>query len=117
MRDAQKALPRTTFESAPHLFDLCLKELQVLTLRIGGKTFKDCHLPDPPTCDIVANMEYLRETAYQPSDLMAFVSETELCLNAEQMTVYKQILSTLAGNTLDKLYFLDAPGGTGKKFF
>ena len=61
-------------------------------------------------------MAYLRETAYQLSDLMAFVSETEPRLNAEQMAVYKQILSTLAGNTRDKLYFLDAPGGTGNTF-
>ena len=27
MREAQNTLPQTTFESAPHLFDLCLKEL------------------------------------------------------------------------------------------
>ncbi|UYV76647.1 hypothetical protein LAZ67_14001572 [Cordylochernes scorpioides] len=61
--------------------------------------------------------ELLRETSYDLSRLLQFVASNEpkLANVPEQKEAYARILSKIASNA-GGLYFLDAPGGTGKTF-
>ena len=44
-----------------------------------------------------------------------FINENENKLNDEQLSVYTTILNNVGSNR-DNLFFLNAPGGTGKSF-
>ncbi|GBP40400.1 ATP-dependent DNA helicase pif1 [Eumeta japonica] len=55
------------------------------------------------------------ELAYDSSSLAKVVAENVPKLNVEQKHVYNEILNSIMSNS-GQLYFLDAPGGTGKTF-
>jgi ATP-dependent DNA helicase PIF1 len=59
--------------------------------------------------------EYLRETTYDAKELASCVNENESRMTAEQRNVYSLILDSV-NNQKGGLFFLDAPGGTGKTF-
>lgn len=61
------------------------------------------------------NRDYMREKTYNQEDLRIFVTENEQLLNDDQKRVYTTIMNELNQNN-GGLYFLDAPGGTGKTF-
>lgn len=63
----------------------------------------------------VISSEYLRETAYGMLELLNYVQENETRLLTDQLTAYNRILGSVEENT-GRIFFLDAPGGTGKTF-
>ncbi len=60
-------------------------------------------------------LEYLRELSYNADELRTFVNQNEPLLNPEQRHVYNTILDNIDSRE-GKVFFLDAPGGTGKTF-
>ncbi|XP_044588797.1 uncharacterized protein LOC123267978 [Cotesia glomerata] len=62
---------------------------------------------------IITNRQYLSELAYDTTYLATVVAENVPKLNVEQKQVYSEILNSIASDS-GQLYFLDAPGGTGK---
>lgn len=63
----------------------------------------------------VRNRDYIREKTYNEEDLRMFLTKNERLLNENQKQVYDTIMNKLNLNN-GGLYFLDAPGGTGKTF-
>lgn len=61
------------------------------------------------------NREYLRETNYDCSALSTVVLQNENRLTREQLNVYQQIMKSI-DEGIGQIFFLDAPGGTGKTF-
>ncbi|XP_043474431.1 uncharacterized protein LOC122506366 [Leptopilina heterotoma] len=116
LRDAQRTISNTTYENTPRLYDLCLQALQEMTLRIGGKILSDFNLPSPVLSLHQPNAEYIRETNYDVNQLLMFVMENEPSLTNEQSTIYHNILSNINCIGSKQMFFLDAPGGTGKTF-
>ncbi|XP_043474367.1 ATP-dependent DNA helicase pif1-like [Leptopilina heterotoma] len=116
-RDAQRSILSTTFENAPHLYGLCLANIEEVTMRIGHKTLNDCHLPSPSVTCQQGNADFIRETStsYNVSELLSFVSENEPKLSNEQIAVYESVLFSINSDS-SQMFFLDAPGGTEKTF-
>ncbi|KAL8594540.1 hypothetical protein ACOMHN_028894 [Nucella lapillus] len=60
-------------------------------------------------------MEMLREMNYNTGELQDYVIQNEPLLNQKQMAAYAQIKRSVQAQE-KQLFFLDAPGGTGKTF-
>ncbi|XP_044591497.1 ATP-dependent DNA helicase pif1-like [Cotesia glomerata] len=84
---------------------------------MSGKTLLQFGLHSPTRDErfIVTNRQYLRELAYDTVYLTKVVAENVPKLNLEQRKVYNEILNSIISDS-GQLYFLDAPGGTGKTF-
>lgn len=90
--------------------------IENLVLSLGGSNLIEYGLPQPNRSEAnVENREYLRETNYDVVALRETVMNGEASLTNEQREVYNQILDSIHSNT-GKVFFLDAPGGTGKTF-
>ena len=61
------------------------------------------------------NQELNRELQYNVDTLQEFVRNNVPLLNEQQKQVYETLMQTVDNNT-GGLFFLDAPGGTGKTF-
>lgn len=61
------------------------------------------------------NQELNRELQYNVDTLQEFVRNNVRLLNEQQKQVYETLMQAVDNNT-DGLFFLDAPGGTGKTF-
>lgn len=70
--------------------------------------------PNRPAVDII-NSDVQREHQFDKTSLATFVANNEQLLTAEQRNVYDQINVSIAAQQ-GGLFFLDAPGGTGKTF-
>lgn len=73
------------------------------------------HSPTRDESFIDTNGQYLSELAYDTAYLTRVISENVPKLNLEQKKVYNAILNSIMSDS-GQLYFLDAPGGTGKTF-
>lgn len=106
----------TSFENTPQLYDMCLRDLQEIISRIGGQSLSAYNLFLPETADSALNVDYMRETSYNRSELQEFVDRNILTLTEEQGQVYEDVLSSVTNPLHHDVFFLDAPGGTGKTF-
>lgn len=99
-----------------NIFDEALIEVNKYVESLAAKSIKDFGLPLPTTAiSTLNNTDLLRETSYNQIQLLHTVTEKEPTLNPEQRTVYDTLLSSIT-NKEGKVFFLDAPGGTGKTF-
>lgn len=80
---------------------------------MSGKKCKDFGLPMPiyDNQNVVINRDIVQELAYDTVELSTFVSTNVPLLNSGQLEAFNRITSSKGG-----LFFLDAPGGTGKTF-
>ncbi|XP_060810039.1 ATP-dependent DNA helicase pif1-like [Amyelois transitella] len=98
--------------------DLCfneaLRHIEDKIITISGKKLSDFSMPTPERRGELST-DLIKELSYDIALLDAQVSETEPRLLPEQKNIYNKILQRVE---LDKggLFFLDAPGGTGKTF-
>ncbi len=60
-------------------------------------------------------MEFLHETSYDTEEMAAYVNENETRLVEDQQQLFKAIIANVEEQQ-GGLFFLDAPGGTGKIF-
>ncbi|GBP64697.1 ATP-dependent DNA helicase PIF1 [Eumeta japonica] len=65
--------------------------------------------------DLPNSAEYTREISYDQSKLLQNIAQDEPRLNIDQKKVFTTLLSSIDNNE-GKIFFLDAPGGTGKTF-
>lgn len=59
--------------------------------------------------------DYLKEITYDTTTLETFVLQTEPKLTEEQNKFYLKIMDSV-NTKVGGIYFIDAPGGTGKTF-
>ncbi|XP_030762665.1 ATP-dependent DNA helicase RRM3-like [Sitophilus oryzae] len=118
--DIKRQLERDLLDSAQRLMDevynRCLILIEDAVLAQAGQDIGQYGLPRPKRSGAsFGNREYLRETNYDLGALREVVLSNEETMTNEQNYIYQQIL----GN-IDKkkgiMFFLDAPGGTGKTF-
>lgn len=83
-------------------------------VRSLNTTLTNCGMPEPRG-HFENDQEILAETQYDHQLLRSFVEEKEPQLTHDQNHVYRTILNSI-NNNMGGLFFIDAPGGTGKTF-
>lgn len=89
--------------------------LEDKVLQLGGKQLQDYGLKAPARQHHNLAQEIIRETSYNSNDLNSYITENEPKLLPEQRTAYEKIISSTSQQR-GGIFFLDAPGGTGKTF-
>ncbi|XP_074109302.1 uncharacterized protein LOC141534058 [Cotesia typhae] len=99
------------------IYNKCLILLEDIVISMSGKTLLQfgLHSLTRDESFILNNRQYLRELSYDTAYLSKVVAENVPKLNIEQEKVYNEILNSIIADS-GQLYFLDAPGGTGKMF-
>ncbi|XP_074097687.1 uncharacterized protein LOC141526552 [Cotesia typhae] len=99
------------------VYNQCLILLENIITSMSGKSLLEFGLPEPlrEQSNVINNRQYINELAYDVSQLIEAVSVGVSKLNDDQKQVYDEVLNSIDSNS-GKLFFLDAPGGTGKTF-
>lgn len=98
------------------IYNEALVLIEDLCLLMSGKLLIEVHMPAPSrqTRDLVSR-ELERERAYDITHLQQQVQTNVPLLNEQQSSAYNQLINAVdSGN--GGIFFLDAPGGTGKTF-
>ncbi|XP_045500075.1 uncharacterized protein LOC123697576 [Colias croceus] len=93
----------------------CLLALQDELTAVGGKSLCEYGLPTPTSVGEVTNREYSAEIGYNLMELLTTLENGVPMMTAEQRSVYDRVCGSVQNN-LGTIWFLDAPGGTGKTF-
>ena len=108
--------PGMTLDYTLDMFNEALVFLEDKALGMAGKDLKQLGLPTPKrNLDDRLSREMLREKSYNVNKLHDYVLENERLLMPDQKASYNAILKQI-DNKAGGIYFLDAPGGTGKTF-
>ncbi|XP_055307038.1 uncharacterized protein LOC129571291, partial [Sitodiplosis mosellana] len=98
------------------MYNEALIAIEDLCLAIANKALQQLGLPSPDgRMHNLFDRELQREQQYDPNELQSYVNSNLPKLNDEQKNVYDTIMQAVQ-NEAGGLYFLDAPGGTGKTF-
>ncbi|XP_014298458.2 uncharacterized protein LOC106693783 [Microplitis demolitor] len=99
------------------VYNQCLINLEDMVIAMSGKTLLQFGLTSPSREQEygIINQQYLNELAYDTDKLTEEVIKSVPILNKEQKEAYESILNSVVSDS-GRLFFLDAPGGTGKTF-
>ncbi|XP_057341623.1 ATP-dependent DNA helicase pif1-like [Microplitis mediator] len=99
------------------VYNQCLINLEDMVIAMSGKTLLQFGLTSPSREQesVIINQQYLNELAYDTAKLTEKVIKSVPILNKEQKEAYESILNSVVSDS-GRLFFLDAPGGTGKTF-
>jgi hypothetical protein len=89
--------------------------IEDLCLKIANKGLNQLGIPSPNRSAALFDVQLHREQNYNTSDLLAYVQSNIPRLTLEQKGIYDQIMQTV-NSGVGEIFFLDAPGGTGKTF-
>ena len=90
--------------------------IEDLCLQITSKVLNQLGIPSPNRSAAASfDVELHREQYYNTADLLSYVQSNTPKLTLEQKGVYDQIIQA-ANSGVGEIFFLDAPGGTGKTF-
>lgn len=98
--------------------NICLRAIQDTVLTMGGNSLVSYGLPESPSnsdSEQRGSREYTAETSYNSRDLTKILRECLPKLTEEQQSVFHRVCDSTTNN-LGEMFFLDAPGGTGKTF-
>ncbi|XP_036340118.1 uncharacterized protein LOC118749422 [Rhagoletis pomonella] len=98
------------------MYNEALIIIEDMCLRIANKTLVQLGMtaPNRDMHDLF-DRELQREQEFNSNDLRLFVQSNITKMNIQQKHVYDTIIQAISNNA-GGLYFLDAPGGTGKTF-
>lgn len=71
--------------------------------------------PSNEVTSVSVNHEYLKELSYDVTQLSESGNEKNKLLNSEQGQIYNVVLQSPDSGS-GQFFFVDAPGGTGRKF-
>jgi hypothetical protein len=98
------------------VYNLALVAIEDLVFNMGGNPLGSYGLPAPRHDSLhPLQTEMVRETSYNLDSLRKYVEENEPKLLNEQRAAYSLLVDQVM-HKVGGLYFLDAPGGTGKTF-
>ena len=90
--------------------------IENLCLEIANKVLIQLGMTSPNrSAATLFDVELRRELNYNTGDLLLYVQSNIKKLTPEQKDIYKKIMQTV-NNGVGEIFFLDAPGGTGKTF-
>lgn len=114
---ARRADGDSVAESDERIINRCLCSLQDIVISIGGNPLSHYGLPEPQETTEVRRVgrEYAAETNYDRAAMAEIVNNNIGTLTNEQKSVYERILRSVSQQD-GGIFFLDAPGGTGKTF-
>jgi len=95
------------------VFNKCLLLLQETLLSLSSRQLSEFGLPQPEPESTAVQRPVAQQ--YNIEQLRAYVQENEPKLTIEQFAVYNKIMGSV-NQAQGRLFFLDAPGGTGKTF-
>jgi hypothetical protein len=108
--------PDIDVDYSDEIFNEALVLLEDKCDSICNRNLEQLGLPSPVrNRGAVLNSDYLRERNYNMEELRAYVAEKRLLFNTDQNRVYQTIMDAVA-NDDGAIFFLQAPGGTGKTF-
>ncbi|KAL8614341.1 hypothetical protein ACOMHN_007679 [Nucella lapillus] len=104
--------PGVQVEFNQFIYNEALLELEAIITSLGS-SMEACQMPKPngAVTDML-QQEILRETNYKTEELVQYVEDNQSKLVPDQ----KVTIMTSISNESGQLFFLDAPGGTGKTF-
>ncbi|XP_071642973.1 uncharacterized protein [Temnothorax longispinosus] len=115
-RQVERELQGSAQQVMDEVYNRCLVLIENAVVALGGKELQQYGLPQPKRSGgVLGNRDYLRETNYDVNALTEVVSNNEGLLTDEKLAVYRQVLSSVESGA-GQVFFLDAPGGTGKTF-
>ena len=98
------------------MYNQALILLQDKVIEIGGCILSTYTMPTPDQSRMHhISRHMLRETSYDTHHLEQYVQENEPLLTPDQMAAYSKIVDKIQSGQ-GGMFFLDAPGGTGKTF-
>ncbi|XP_071579388.1 uncharacterized protein [Temnothorax nylanderi] len=116
MRQVERELKGSAQNMIDEVYNRCLVMIEDAVMALGGQELEQYGLPQPKRFGgVLGNRDYLRETNYDVNALEEVVSNNEGLLTDEQFVVYRHVLSSVESGG-GQVFFLDAPGGTGKTF-
>ena len=111
---ARKDNPDSDLELSPRILNECLILIEDILLGLSEKTLKDfARLPQPNRVDSGLESDIIRETSHETDE--DDIREKESKLLPEQKAAFDSICSAVEKQQ-GGIFFLDAPGGTGKTF-
>lgn len=108
----QENNPNVTYNDS--IYDEALTKIEDQVITITGKDLSDFGMSRPRRTEQVFS-DVLRELNYDHAFLQQQIAETVPRLNPEQRNVFNSVVQKIE-NSVGGLFFLDAPGGTGKTF-
>ena len=105
-----------TLDFTTKIYNCTLVMTEDLCLSMANKLLKHLGMLSPNlTAAISTCLESDREQSYNTIDLLSYVQTNVSKLTSEQKGICDQIMHCV-DNQVGKMFFLDAPGGTGKTF-
>ena len=105
-----------TFDFTSEIYNYTLVIIEDLCVCMANKPLQDLGMPSPNrTAAVSTCVELDREQSYSTSDLLSYVQNNISKLTSEQKDIYDTIMHCV-DNNVGEIFFLDAPGGTGKTF-
>ena len=113
---ARQQNPDSTVCYSAAIYNQALISLEDKVMAMVGKNLQELGLPQANRIQAErASREILRETSYDIKQLTEFVNRTEPTLLPDQENAYRTILEAVR-EEVGGIFFLDAPGGTGKTY-
>lgn len=110
----KKKNPTMTFND--NIFNEALIVIEESCIAINNKELSDLGLTSPKrNRTILQDRDFIREKNYNKEELKQFLELNKSLMNDDQRSVYIEIMRIISQNN-GGIYFLDAPGGTGKTF-
>ena len=110
-----RLLHETELDYSTEIFNEALVMIEDKTIMMASKTLQDLGLPSPDRTLQTVSREIRQETSYDTEKLLTFVAEVEPKLTTDQQLAFQAVVENVRNNN-GGLYFLSAPGGTGKTF-
>lgn len=112
----QQLLHNNSLDFSSEIYNEALIKIEDKVIEISGHDLKHFGLIQPNRdMPIQLCREILREKSYNIMDLANYVQDYERLLVEDQRIVYESVIDYIETNT-PGIFFLDAPGGTGKTF-
>lgn len=113
---AKQKNPRMEITLSEPILNQALLALETKVIQLGGNGLQDFGMPAPERdSGMGLPQDILREMSYNIDDLAREVREKEAKLLEQQRAAYDTIVDSVK-HSKGGLFFLDAPGGTGKTF-